>query len=133
MRCDFVKAAIPIVAFVLLGTTASNAQSFTCSFGKRAACLDYGDQVCTSYAKCVDANAACFDQYQCNYEGFTCKSYVTECAENLESLADEYDDLARDYRKLRNLAEDLAAEVDNVKICLSYASNLAEAQDCQYQ
>ena len=56
-------------------------QSFTCRIGQDAACLDWGDTVCSSSGMCVDANAACFDAYQCDYKGFTCKSNVDECVE----------------------------------------------------
>lgn len=86
MRFSLSIASMAFVGFALLGNTAAHAQSFTCGFNKRAACLEYGDQVCSTYAKCVDANAVCFDQFQCNYEGFTCKSNVSECAEKFENL-----------------------------------------------
>ena len=39
------------------------AQSFTCGIGDRPACLEYGDMVCSTFGKCVSADAACLGSY----------------------------------------------------------------------
>lgn len=137
------KCVLFACAILFLSGPAS-AQSFSCSYGKRAACLDYGDQVCGSLAKCVDESASCFNSYQCNYEGFTCKSNVTEIASEYDELVGKYNELLRgydelvgkykglsnDYDKLLDKAKNVASSYDNVKNCLLYADDLEEAQLC---
>lgn len=76
------------------------AQSFSCSFGKEPACLEYGAKVCSSFGKCVDQNTSCFDTYQCNYEGFTCKSNVTACNDDYDALVRKFNDLLYDNNEL---------------------------------
>ena len=127
------RCVLVAVALCLFQANGAVAQSFTCSFGKRAACLDYGDTVCSSWGKCVDENAACFEQYQCDYEGFTCKSYLSDCGDKLSEFADDYDSLVWDYNKLRGVAEELAEQIDDVKFCISLAENLSEAKECQFR
>ncbi len=83
-----------LLAVTLLGS--SQAQNFSCPFGKQGACLDYGDKVCSSLGKCVDQNAVCFDSYTCDFKGFVCKS-------DFDQLGNEYNSL---LRKARSIAED---------------------------
>ena len=104
--------------------------SFSCPYGKRAACLDSNDKVCSYSAKCVSNDSICFDSYTCDYNGFTCKS-------NLDSLASEYDTLVNNYNNLRNEYESLQGEFedsqgdyDELESCGSYASSLYEAKSC---
>jgi hypothetical protein len=100
-----------LIALVLIPTSVSAQQGFSCSYGDRGACLGFGDTVCSSSGMCVDQNAACFDKYQCNFEGFTCKSNVTECAEAHDKLLGENNTLVDEYngllRKHKELATDL--------------------------
>lgn len=152
-----------IIGFVLLVAALAqpaHAQNFSCSFGTRAACLDSGAKVCSSFSKCVDQNASCFDSYQCDYEGFTCKSNVTECVERNSDLVDEYNsllgkhrdltseydelvdeyngllekhrDLASDYDELADLALNIERQLTEFKLCVDYADNLDGAKNCNY-
>ena len=97
--------------------------SFSCSYGKKAACLDYGDKVCSSFSKCVSSDAQCFDSYTCNYKGFICKSKFDDIADEYDNLVEEYNDLLRKYKNK-------ISEYENLQACISYASTLSEAQDC---
>lgn len=140
------------LAFLFMAITqVAYAQNFSCSIGKRAACLDYGDKICSTYAKCVDESASCFNNYQCDYEGFTCKSNVTECfAKNDElvqkynnllgkqrTLVSEYNDLLEGNRKvirkhndLLDVANDIEGQLSDLKDCLVYADDLDAAKLC---
>ena len=138
------KAFVIAVAILATSETASLAQNFSCSFGKRAACLDYGDQVCSSTAKCVDQSASCFDAYQCNYEGFTCKSNVSEIIDKYDTLVKKYNSLLDDNRTLvddfnglvrtKNSlivnVSNLEDEMDTMRSCIRYSSSHEEARSC---
>lgn len=122
----------------------AEAQSFSCPYGKEAACLDYFDKVCSSFAKCVAQDAVCFASYQCNYEGFTCKSNLTDLGKKYDELVNDYNKLVRDFRSLsddyddllnksRELAhahDDLRSRVDDLQTCIRHADTIYEAQDC---
>ena len=117
----------------------AQAQNFSCRIGTSAACLGYGDTICSSSGQCVDQNAACFDRYQCDYEGFTCKSNVTDLARTYDSLllthnelVEDYNRLLRDHRNLEAAARDVVSDLDNVKSCVSYATSLDEAKNCAW-
>ncbi|MFN4159613.1 MAG: hypothetical protein ACK4GO_14585 [Gemmobacter sp.] len=126
-------------------------QSFTCRMGQRAACLDWGDSVCSSGGKCVRDSAACFDSYQCDYKGFACKSQVDQCVEVHDRLVRDYNDLVRDYEALRDAGkklsdafDELQADLDQrqgelqglqaaraeAETCLLYARTLEQAKAC---
>lgn len=140
-----VKVALAAGVLLALGSGSAVPQSFTCPIGKQASCLDYGDKVCSSYSKCVDQNAACFDSWQCDFEGFTCKSNVTDIVKKYDALVDDYNELVRksralasDYDQLvvdsRSLADeyaDLKSSVDSMLSCLRNADTLDEAQSCR--
>jgi len=130
------KPALILVALIPLGAPAFG-QSFTCRIGQDAACLDWGDTVCSSSGMCVDANAACFEPYQCDYKGFTCKSNVDDCVEAHDRLARDYNDLLQDYETLRAAGEDLNEDYDRLwdrvqdaESCLVWADTLADAKAC---
>ena len=95
---------------------ASGQDYFSCSFFERPACLDRGDKVCSSYAKCVDETAVCFNSYTCDFNGFVCKS-------TLDDLTDDYDELATTARAV-------ASDYDSLRTCVEYAATIREAQDC---
>jgi hypothetical protein len=105
-------------------------QNFSCRIGTQPACLDYGDKVCSSSGMCVDRDAACFNKYQCNYEGFTCKSNVTECVEAHDNLLRKHNDLVEDFNKNLKIAKEMASRLDDIEICLIYASTLEAAKLC---
>lgn len=119
-----------VLALALISSVPAFGQSFSCRIGSTPACLDYGDKVCSSMGKCVDANAACFDSYQCDYEGFTCRSNVTECAEEYDDLLDRHNDLVRDYNELLEDAKRARSEAENTELCIQWATTLSEAQGC---
>jgi hypothetical protein len=118
------------MALVLAFVPHANAQNFSCRIGTSPACLDYGDQVCSSNGKCVDANAVCFDSYQCGYEGFTCRSNVTECADKYDLLLNENNDLVSEYNDLLARAKRAQSDADDAERCVRWASTLDEAQGC---
>lgn len=114
-------------------------QVFECRIGQDAACLDWGETVCSSQGMCVDKNAACFDSYQCDYNGFACKSDVDECVEAHDRIVRDYNALLADYEALRSAGEELAEsherlgrELKEVKDCLTFASTLEDARLCAY-
>lgn len=140
------RARVPIhrlltIGLVLLASFLSqelSAQTFSCSFG-RAACLDYGDTVCSSAGKCVDSNAVCFDEYQCGFGGFTCKSNLDDCATDYNDLLRKHNDLVNDYNNLLDVANQLENDLQdavenarNLSACVFSAGTLSEAQDCAY-
>lgn len=109
MPAYFLRTTL-ITAGLLISGVASYAQSFSCNYGKRAACLDYGDKVCNSFAKCVSSDAVCFDSYTCNYKGFVCKSTLDEIIEEHEKLVSRVDDLEWCLRR--------ASDMDDVSSCM---------------
>jgi hypothetical protein len=140
---------IPLVSLAcavwfLSSVPAGAQQSFSCPYGTRASCLDYGDKVCSSYAKCVDASAKCVDQsstcfsaYTCDYAGFICKS-------KFDDLVIEYDDLLSRNRTLVSkynlLLEEYQENIDSYnrlvnqksdqEDCVSSANTLDNAKLC---
>lgn len=147
-----------LMGFVFASNVSAYGDTFSCSYGKRAACLDYGDKVCSSFSKCVSNDAVCFDSYTCNYKGFICKSKFDNLADEYDGLlskckniAAEHDDLVDKYdgllSKCRNLTaehDDLVDEYDDLlrkykkavseyeelQSCISDASTLDEAKNC---
>jgi len=141
----FAKLITLIFAVCALGNSLVFAQqSFSCSYGKRAACLDYGDKVCSSYAKCVDADAECFGAYTCDYKGFVCKSKFDDVVDEYNDLLSEYSDLltrnrtlVSKYNLLLEEYEDavskynrLVNEHSELEDCVSNASTLDDASSC---
>ncbi|MFN3208944.1 MAG: hypothetical protein ACE369_08085 [Roseovarius sp.] len=145
MRALWLLLAIVIIPSV------SAAQSFTCGIGDRAACLGYGDTVCSSRGKCVSQDAACFDSYQCNYEGFTCKSNLTECGAEYDgllirfnTLVDDYNELLEEAREMRNEFQTALEDLDetrrdlrrsedvlsDVRSCIEGLGSLNDADNC---
>lgn len=137
-------AALVVTGFLVPNGSGAMAQSFTCSYGKQPACLDYGDKVCSSFGKCVSDNAICFDSYTCDYQGFTCKSNLVDLAGDYDDLADDYNELLRKAKSLesdfdsllsksRMLATDydgLADQFETAQSCVEYADTIEEAQGC---
>ena len=123
-----IRLLVLLLALTLASPTLG--QNFSCRIGTHPACLDYGDTVCSSRGMCVDRNSACFDQHQCNYEGFTCKSNVTKCVEAHDALLRKHNDLVDDFNENLEIAKDMAARLDDIEICLIYASTLEAARLC---
>lgn len=121
---------LPILLLALTLASPALGQDFSCRIGTQPACLDYGDQICSSRGMCVDQNSACFDQYQCNYEGFTCKSNVTECAAAHDTLLRQHNDLVDDFNENLRIAKEVASQLDDMEACLIYASTLDAAKAC---
>jgi hypothetical protein len=110
------------LVLLLMPSAASAQQGFTCPFGTQAACLDYGETVCSSSGQCVSEDAMCFDRYQCDYEGFTCKSNLTDCADEYDrllsthnSLVDDYNDLLASSRDLQASFEEAVGELEDAR------------------
>lgn len=101
MKALFISGIFSLVAVIAVSSP-TTAQSFSCSMGKRAACLDYGDKV-------VDQNAQCFNSYTCDFNGFMCRS--------------DHDDYVKKAKKLLSTYEDL-------KNCVSTASSIEAAKAC---
>lgn len=109
-----------IIALMFGVSGTVNAQDFSCPIGTTAACLDYGDSVCSRLAKCVRNDAVCFDSYTCDYKGFICKS---KAEERVEEIANEYDLLVRKYNTL-------VQENNRLVECLTYASSIDDVHGC---
>ena len=114
-------------------------QSFSCPYGTTAACLDYGDQVCSSLGKCVDEDAQCFSSFACNYQGFVCKSDYEEAVDEYNGLLNRFNSLTNEYnlllRRHNENVEDynvLLTRHTEMTTCLSYASTLEEAKNCNW-
>ena len=125
------------ICAISMGNTYAYGGSFSCSFGQQGACLDYGDKVCSSFAKCVKSDAVCFDSYTCDYNGFVCKSKFNELADDFDDLlkkcrniASEYDAVVNDYNELIRKHKMLASEYEEIQSCISYATSLDEAKRC---
>ena len=137
------KATALVTGWIFCGIDYSSAQSFSCTFG-RAACLDYGDKVCSSFSKCVSDDAVCFDSYTCDYSGFICKSKYDELSDEAQEISDKYNSLISDYneflKKRKTLIvryeelssdhEQLSSNHRELKDCVDSASSLIEAQGC---
>ena len=105
-----------LIATLVLVPTGAWGENFSCSYGKRGACLDYGDKVCSSYAKCVDDNAICFAQYTCGFGGgFVCESKYDDVVGKHNDTINEYNALARKYRNLASDYDDLQNEKSNLE------------------
>lgn len=122
------------------------AQSFSCPFGKDAACLDYGDKVCSSRGKCVSSDAVCFDSFTCNFKGFVCKSNFDEVVEKHDEIVDKFNELLRERDDLTERLADTARENSNnieekerlwsklsaAESCVRRASTIEEVQSCSF-
>lgn len=103
-------AARLLVAILLLNAgPAISQQSFSCPWGKEAACLDYGAKVCSQFGKCVDDDAVCFSRSTCDYKGFMCVS---------------------DHEEFADKAKQMAAGYDSFKSCVALARNMDAVQSC---
>lgn len=145
-----------LISIFLFLSPEAFAQSFSCPIGKQAACLDYNDQVCGFMGKCVDSSAKCFNSYTCP-SGFVCQSDYSDLAYKYDSLVDDYNDMVNNcnskyknlyskyedivyeyeslgskYKNLYSEYEDILDEFNSLQSCLSYASSLSEAKDCNY-
>ncbi|MBD8894125.1 hypothetical protein [Roseibium litorale] len=142
------KAATCLFYLVSVGVgsveTAQSQQSFSCPWGREGACLDYGDKVCSSFAKCVANDSVCFNSYTCDYNGFVCKSDFNNLNEDYDGLVGEYNrlvsianDLKRDaeyseeqVRVLKREVSELRGKYGDVISCLEALSSLDDAQSC---
>ncbi|WP_377509694.1 hypothetical protein [Octadecabacter sp. R77987] len=128
---------IAVIVLCALLPHLASAQSFSCRIGTRAACLDYGDTICSSLGKCVDQDAQCFNRYQCDYAGFTCQSNVTDCLQEYETLlrthntlVDDYNGLLADIRAATRMVSNQEDELRDIERCLAGASSLELARLC---
>lgn len=128
---------VAVVLFAWLSADA-NAQSFSCSMGRQAACLDYGDVVCNSLAKCVRQNSICFDAFTCDSDGFVCKSVLDDAVDEIQdkvraynTLVSEFNDLNSNHKQALADAEILSGKLDSLLACVRRASTLDDAQSCR--
>jgi len=119
-----------LVALSMTLAAQASAQNFSCHIGTRPACLDFGDTICSSMGRCVNANTVCFDNFQCNFEGFTCRSNVTACIEEFDDLQRRHNNLVRDYNELLQETQRLRFEEEAAEHCVQWATTLVEAQSC---
>lgn len=118
------------VVFVFVSFVA-NADSFSCSFGQRAACLDFEDKVCGSFAKCVRSDATCFDSNTCGYKGFICKASYDDLATKCKKIASDYDDLLDKYNGLVDRYNNTQSNLTNLRDCIGSADSLEAAKVCE--
>lgn len=97
---DFMRLLV-CFGLLLLGATECLAQSFSCSMGQPA-CVGYDEKV-------VRRDAQCFASYTCFPAGFVCKSDMDELADKAKRMAQGYDDLRQ---------------------CLSRASDMNDVESC---
>lgn len=114
-----------IATLIALCCGAAFGGDFTCPYGKDAACLDYGDKVCSSRAQCVSQDAVCFDSYSCDYKGFVCKS-------DMENLARQCDEVQSAGKEILEKYNRLVDEYDDARTCVQLASSLAQAKRCMF-
>lgn len=146
MKYSKTLGAAPLALLLAVGATcASAADSFSCLYGSRPACLDTGDTVCSSQGKCVSDDAVCFDGGQCDYQGYTCRSNVAECVEDYQALqgrynglvdeyntlTDEHDALIDEHLALLEEAQEAYGAILTLYDCLEAAKTLEEAQTCE--
>lgn len=127
-----------IAAILNMGSAATPQESFSCSWGKNAACLDYGDVVCRSSAKCVSQDAVCFDSFTCDYKGFACKSKLDEIVDEVDDKVRRYNELADQFNGLNSSFDSLKVEYDSATSrgaglarCVDRATSLDEAKSCR--
>lgn len=145
------KLTIVIIIMTIMPVSSAVSQSFSCSFGKQAACLDYGDKICSSMGKCVSDDAVCFDSYTCGFGGFVCKSSLEELADDYDnlrdecnniidnyndlrsqnrSIVDEFNDLNSEYKIISNRLRDTRDEIFMLQRCVQSSTTLEEALSC---
>ena len=105
-------------------------QYYSCSDGKRGACLDYGDTVCSSGSKCVDDDTVCFDSYTCRYKGFVCKSKYDDLVVEYNTLSVEYNTLSSKCQTTEMEYDNLENKYRSLKDCVSSANSLEDAHNC---
>ena len=88
------------MAILLVSSTASGQQNFSCGYGMRGACLSYGDKV-------VDQNSVCFSNLTCGYKGLVCKAKLDDVVEEYDTLVQKYNELLRKQRELASTAQEI--------------------------
>ena len=126
-----------VVSIIYLASSAAYGGDFSCYAGKQGACLDYGDVVCSSQARCVARDAVCFDSYACGFKGFICKSKMDDLVDKCQAIAREHDQLVeqnskllREYRTLVERYNALAQYYEQLKACVISAATGLEARAC---
>lgn len=134
---NFTKILTLLIGIVFISNVSAYGNTFSCSYGKQAACLDYSDKVCSSFSKCISNDAICFDTYTCNYKGFVCKSKYEDLADEYgelfskcKNISVEYDDLVDEYNGLLRKYKNAVSKYDNLQSCINYASSLDGAKNC---
>lgn len=97
---------------------------FSCLDGTSAACLDDGDTVCPSSAKCVDDEVVCLDGQTCDSaRGFICGSEYDDILKNYEKTVSQYNQLLSENVELREMRL-------QQKNCVINAATLKDAIKC---
>jgi len=110
----FALALVPVVACA----------DFSCPDGTHMACLDEGDSVCPATARCVDADAVCFDARACeSSRGFICGS-------EFDAIMGDYEKAVNQYNQLISENVDLRKRSLDQKNCILNASTLTDARKC---
>lgn len=132
MMRNYITCLWAVIVMFTISTSSAYAygDTFSCSFGKQPACLDYGDKVCSSRAKCVSNDAVCFESYTCDYKGFVCKSKFDELADEYDGLLNKCRNIASEHDELVDDYNELLRKYKDIQICVSYASTLDEARSC---
>lgn len=97
---------------------------FSCPDGTDAVCLNSGDKVCPLSAKCVDADAVCFDEYVCGHE----EAYV--CESGYDEVQDKNEELVRKFNVLASKHNDLLNVNEGKERCVISAATLEDAKNC---
>lgn len=116
------KAILFFFALALVSTGAWG--GFSCLDGTSAACLDDGDTVCPSSAKCVDDEVVCLDGQTCDSaRGFICGSEYDDILKNYEKTVSQYNQLLSENVELREMRL-------QQKNCVINAATLKDAIKC---
>jgi hypothetical protein len=138
-----VKALVLLTLSLTLSFGAIAEKYFSCSSGSPS-CLNYGDTVCPSTAKCIEKSAICFDSNTCPYQTFTCKLNYDNLNSDYDSLksscdktTEKYNDLVDGYNSLLNKWKNIISEYDDLEdkyrdleSCVSNAYDLDNAKNC---
>lgn len=124
---------LAIAALCLFAAQPLAAQSFSCRIGTQAACLEFGDTVCSARGMCVDTDSACFSRYQCDSQGFTCRSNVVECLDDYDALVRRHNDLAAEaeaiLQRYNTLVDDYNRQLEDLNRQLTENRELISAQE----
>lgn len=136
-KINLIVRLVLLSAGLMFFSSHAYGSSFSCPYGKRAACLGYGEGTCPSNAKCVKNNAICFESNTCGYGGFVCESELDDLAseyddllDDCKSIANDHDDLVDKYNRLLRKYESTVSDYQDIEFCINRATTVDEVKSC---